>query len=30
VDTGTAVIDADNLASFRAAEATHVNPLMGN
>ncbi|MGA2610012.1 MAG: substrate-binding domain-containing protein [Terriglobia bacterium] len=30
VDTGTAVIDANNLASFRAAEATHANPLGGN
>jgi ribose transport system substrate-binding protein len=30
VDTGTAVIDADNLASFRAAEATHTTPLGGN
>jgi ribose transport system substrate-binding protein len=30
VDTGTAVIDADNLAAFRAAEATHANPLGGN
>ena len=27
VDTGTAVIDADNLASFRAAEATRRQPL---
>jgi ribose transport system substrate-binding protein len=30
VDTGTAVIDANNLAAFRAAEATHANPLGGN
>jgi ribose transport system substrate-binding protein len=30
VDTGTAVIDASNLAAFRAAEATHANPLGGN
>jgi len=30
VDTGTAVIDANNLADFRAAEATHANPLGGN
>jgi ribose transport system substrate-binding protein len=30
VDTGTAVIDASNLASFRAAEATRSNPLGGN
>ena len=30
VDTGTAVIDANNLAAFRAAEATRANPLMGN
>jgi ribose transport system substrate-binding protein len=30
VDTGTAVIDASNLAAFRAAEATRANPLGGN
>jgi ribose transport system substrate-binding protein len=30
VDTGTAVIDASNLAAFRAAEATHANPMGGN
>ena len=30
VDTGTAIIDAHNLAAFRAAEATHANPLGGN
>jgi ribose transport system substrate-binding protein len=30
VDTGTAIIDASNLAAFRAAEATHANPLGGN
>ena len=27
IDTGTAVIDASNLAAFRAAEATRANPL---
>jgi len=30
VDTGTAVIDASNLASFRAAEAMRATPLGGN
>jgi ribose transport system substrate-binding protein len=30
VDTGTALIDANNLASFRAAEARHANPVGGN
>jgi ribose transport system substrate-binding protein len=30
VDTGTPVIDASNLAAFRAAESTHANPLGGN
>jgi ribose transport system substrate-binding protein len=30
VDTGTAVIDASNLAAFRAAEATRPNPVGGN